>query len=179
MFYMSNPLNIKKMKKIKKVLKVILVIIIIAFLAIQFIRPAKNSGEEIAANQITAKYPASQEVQQLLQVSCYDCHSNTTHYPWYSNIQPVAWWLEDHIVEGKEELNFSTFMEYPVWRQYKKFKEIGKEIKDGEMPMASFTLTHRDAVMTADKKLLIQNWVASSMKEMEREYPAESLVKPK
>ncbi len=163
----------------KKVLKVILVIVIIAFIAIQFIRPAKNSGEEIAANQITAKYEVPQDVQQILKVSCYDCHSNTTHYPWYSNIQPVAWWLDDHIVEGKDELNFSTFMEYPVYRQYKKFKEIGKEVKDGDMPMFSYTLAHRDAVMSADQKVLIQNWVVSSMKEMESQYPAKSLEKPK
>lgn len=163
----------------KKVIKVILVIIVMAFIAIQFVRPMKNSGNEIVAKQITAKYEVPQEVQQILKVSCYDCHSNTTHYPWYSNIQPVAWWLEDHIVEGKDELNFSTFMEYPVWRQYKKFKEIGKEVKDGEMPMASYTLIHRDAVMTADQKLLIQNWVENSMKEMEAQYPKESLAKPK
>ena len=167
------------MKKIKKVLKVILAIVIIAFIAIQFTRPAKNAGEEIAANQITAKYRVPKEVQQILKVSCYDCHSNTTHYPWYSNIQPVAWWLDDHIVEGKEELNFSTFMNYPVWRQYKKFKEIGKEVKEGDMPMSSYTLVHRDAVMSADQKSLVQNWVANTMKEMESEYPAKSLKKPK
>ena len=167
------------MKKIKKVLKVILAIVIIAFIAIQFTRPAKNAGEEIAANQITAKYQVPKEVQQILKVSCYDCHSNTTHYPWYSNIQPVAWWLDDHIVEGKEELNFSTFMNYPVWRQYKKFKEIGKEVKEGDMPMSSYTLVHRDAVMSADQKLTIQNWVANSMKDMEAQYPANSLAKPK
>lgn len=176
---MSNPLKIKKMKKIKKVLKVILAIVIIAFIAIQFTRPAKNAGEEIAANQITAKYQVPQEVQQLLNVSCYDCHSNTTHYPWYSNIQPVAWMLDDHIVEGKDELNFSTFMDYPVWRQYKKFKEIGKEVKDGDMPISSYTLLHRDAVLSADQKVLIQDWVANSMKEMEAQYPANSLAKPK
>jgi hypothetical protein len=173
---MSNPL---KMQKMKKVLKVILVIVIIGLIAIQFIRPEKNSGEEIAANQITAKYKTPQEVEQILKVSCYDCHSNTTHYPWYSNIQPVAWWLDDHIVEGKDELNFSTFMEYPVWRQYKKFKEIGKEVKDGDMPMESYTFIHRDAVMTADQKSLVQTWVANTMKEMESEYPAKSLKKPK
>src|SRR5690606_12968495 len=103
--------NLLKMKKMKKVLKVILVIVIIAFIAIQFVRPTKNSGEEIAANQITAKYQIPPEVEQILKVSCYDRHSNTTHYPWYSNIQPVAWWLDDHIVEGKDELPFSTFME--------------------------------------------------------------------
>lgn len=163
----------------KKILKTILIVLLIAFIIIQFIRPEKNSGEEIATNQITAKYQIPQNVQQILNVSCYNCHSNTTHYPWYSNIQPVAWVLDDHIVEGKKELNFSTFMNYPVWRQYKKFKEIGKEVKDGDMPMSSYTLLHRDAVLSADQKLILENWAANLMKEMEAQYPADSLVKPK
>ncbi|AFL82139.1 hypothetical protein Aeqsu_2687 [Aequorivita sublithincola DSM 14238] len=163
----------------KKALKVILVIVIIAFIAIQFIRPVINSGEENVAHQITANYQVPQEVQQLLKVSCYDCHSNTTQYPWYSKIQPVAWILEDHILEGKDELNFSTFMNYPVWRQYKKFKEIEKEVKDGEMPLTSYTILHREAILSEEQKILIQNWAANTMKEMESENPAESLVKPK
>ena len=162
----------------KKVLKVISVVIIIAFIAIQFIRPVKNSGVEIAEAQISAKYQIPHDVQQVLQVSCYDCHSNTTHYPWYANIQPVAWFLSDHIVEGKKELNFSSFASYPLWRQYKKFKEIGREVKDGDMPMTSYILVHRDAVLTSQQKLAIQNWVASAMKDMEAQYPADSLVRP-
>jgi len=163
----------------KKILKVFLVIILIAFILIQFIRPTKNAGEEVAQNQITATHQIPDNVQQILKVSCYDCHSNTTYYPWYSKIQPVAWFLDDHIMEGKRELNFSTFTTYPAWRQYKKLKEIGKEVKEGEMPMFSYTLLHRDAVLNVDQKLSIQSWVINSMKEMEARYPADSLVKPK
>ena len=162
----------------KKILKVFLVIILIAFILIQFIRPTKNAGEEVAQNQITATHQIPDNVQQILKVSCYDCHSNTTYYPWYSKIQPVAWFLDDHIMEGKRELNFSTFTTYPAWRQYKKLKEIGKEVKEGEMPMFSYTLLHRDAVLNVDQKLSIQSWVINSMKEMEARYPADSLVKP-
>jgi len=73
-------------------------------------------------------------VQQILKVSCYDCHSNTTLYPWYDKIQPVAWFLNDHVMEGKRELNFSTFSTYPAWRQYKKFKEIDNEVKEDKCP---------------------------------------------
>ena len=163
----------------KKVLKIVLIIVIIIFIIIQFIRPPKNVGEEIAANQITAVHQVPADVQQILKVSCNDCHSNTTHYPWYSNIQPVAWFLDDHIVEGKKELNFSEFANYPTYRRYKKFKEIGKEVKGGDMPIFSYTLLHRDASLNADQKLLIENWAANAMKEMEAKYPADSLVKPK
>ena len=163
----------------KKVLKTVLILLVIAFIVIQFIKPSRNAGEEIAANQITAVQQVPDDVQQILKVSCNDCHSNTTHYPWYSKIQPVAWFLDDHIVEGKKELNLSEFANLPTYRRYKKFKEIGKEVKDGDMPIFSYTVLHRDASLNADQKLLLENWAANAMKEMEGKYPADSLVKPK
>lgn len=163
----------------KKVLRVILIILIVGFIIIQFFRPAKNAGEEIAANQIAAVQQVPDEIQQMLKTSCYDCHSNTTRYPWYSKIQPFAWFLDDHIVEGKKELNFSVFATYPAYRRYKKFKEIGKEIKEGDMPLFSYTLIHRDAVLNADQKSDLVNWAANAQKEMETRYPADSLARPK
>jgi hypothetical protein len=163
----------------KKIFKILVIILIIAFIVIQFIRPPENTGKEIAANQMTAVQQVPDDVQQILRVSCNDCHGNTTHYPWYSKIQPVALFLDDHIVEGKKELNFSEFATYPVYRRYKKFIEIGKEVKDGDMPIFSYTFFHRDASLNAGQKLLIENWAANAMKEMETKYPADSLVKPK
>ena len=163
----------------KKTLKTVLLVLLIAFIAIQFIRPAKNADEEIAANQITAIHQVPGDVQQILKVSCNDCHTNTTYYPWYSKIQPAAWFLNDHIVEGKRELNFSVFATYPAFRRYKKFKEIGEEVKNGDMPLVSYTILHRNAVLNANQKLLLENWAANAMKEMETQYPADSLVKPK
>ena len=163
----------------KKIIKVILILLLIALIVIQFFRPTKNEGKEIASNQIAAVQTVPDNVQQILKVSCYDCHSNTTYYPWYSKIQPVAWFLDDHIIEGKKELNFSEFASFPTFRRYKKFKEIQKQIKEDEMPLYSYTLLHRDAVLSADQKSTIINWAANSMKEMEAKYPADSLVKPK
>lgn len=163
----------------KKVLKTILIVLLIAFILIQFIRPAKNEGQEIPANQIAAIHQVPDDVQQILKASCNDCHTNNTYYPWYSKIQPVAWILDDHIVEGKKELNFSIFATYPAYRRYKKFKEIAKEVKDGDMPIFSYTFIHRDASLNADQKLLVENWAANAMKEMEAKFPPDSLVKPK
>lgn len=163
----------------KKILKTILIVIVIALIIIQFIRPSKNAGEEIAANQITAAEPVPDDVQQMLKVSCYDCHSNTTRYPWYSKIQPVAWFLDNHIVEGKKEINFSTFATYPAYRRYKKFKEIQEQIKKDEMPLFSYTVIHRDAVLNESQKSTLLNWAANAQKEMETKYPADSLAKPK
>ena len=163
----------------KKVLKISLIIVIVVLITIQFIRPAKNQGVEIAANQITAIHPVPENVQQILKVSCYDCHSNTTYYPWYNNIQPVAWFLENHVIDGKKELNFSEFATYAPYRRYKKFKEIQEQIKEDEMPLFSYTILHRDAALSAEQKSALINWSANAMKEMDAKYPADSLKRPK
>ena len=163
----------------KKILKISLSVLLLIFILIQFFRPTKNVGEEIAANQMAAVQPVPENVGQILKVSCNDCHSNTTLYPWYNNIQPVAWILNHHIVEGKKELNFSEFASYPIYRRYKKFKEIQKQIKDDEMPLFSYTIPHRDAMLSAEQKTILIDWAANAMKEMEATYPADSLVKPK
>lgn len=163
----------------KKILKTVLIILITGLVVIQFIRPEKNQGTELVANNITAVQRVPEDVQQILKVSCYDCHSNTTHYPWYDNIQPVAWVLHNHIVEGKREINFSEFASYPTNRRYKKFKEIQKEIKEGDMPIFSYTIPHRIAVLSPEQKTILINWAANAQREMEANYPADSLIKPK
>jgi hypothetical protein len=163
----------------RRILKVVLIILIIVFIIIQFIRPAKNSSEEIATNEIAAKFDVPENVRQILNVSCYDCHSNTTKYPWYWHVQPGAWILSNHFNDGKKEVNFSIFSTYPAAKQYRKFKEIGEQVQKGEMPLSSYTFIHRDAVLNARQKQLLEDWAASSMKEMEAKYPADSLKRKK
>src|SRR6476659_8641049 len=110
----------------KKVLKRILIILLIIFVLIQFIRPEKNRSEGKGPNDISTLYPVPDSVESILKVACYDCHSNNTRYPWYAEIQPVAWWLNGHIVDGKKDLNFSEFAKYRIRKQYIKFEQIIK-----------------------------------------------------
>jgi len=163
----------------KKILKVTLIILLVALIIIQLFKPAKNAAAEIPQNQITAKVPVPDNVMEILKVSCYDCHSNTTKYPWYSRIQPVAWFLDNHIQEGKHHLNFSEFAQKAARVQYKQLDEIGKEVKEGDMPLTSYTLIHRDAILNEQQKLAIENWVATSRKEMEAKFPPDSLKRKK
>jgi hypothetical protein len=111
-------------------------------------------------------------VQQTLEKSCYDCHSNHTEYPWYSNIQPLGFWLKDHVDEGKEELNFSEFNSYTPKRKAKKMKEIVKEIEEGEMPLSSYTLIHRNSILTEAQKAELIEWAKANQKFV----PTDSVV---
>ena len=163
----------------KKIIKRLLLILLIALIVIQFFKPDKNRGAEIADNQLTAIQNVPEDVQHILKTSCYDCHSNTTLYPWYSKIQPVAWFLADHITEGKKELNFSEFATYPAYKRFKKFKEIQQQIEKDEMPLFSYTVPHRDAALSAVQKAIMIDWAVASMNEMKDNYPPDSLVRKK
>jgi Haem-binding domain len=159
----------------KKIIRVTLILLLIALIIIQFIRPAKNVSTGIAATDISTKYAIPDSLEATLKVACNDCHSNNSRYPWYWGMQPVAWFLNGHIDEGKRHLNFSIFTSYKIGRQYKMFDEINKEVKGGDMPLTSYTLIHRDAVLSDAQKLAIANWTAASRKQIESQYPADSL----
>ena len=87
----------------KKIIKKLFLFLTIAFVLIQFFRPEKNKNTDPSAiaKDITTVYTVPDSVKNILKSSCYDCHSNNTDYPWYSNIQPVTWWQNNHIKEGK------------------------------------------------------------------------------
>lgn len=159
----------------RKIIRLILIILLIVLIGIQFIRPPKNISEGIAVNDITMKYNVPEDVKNILKMSCYDCHSNNTYYPWYWKIQPVTWFMNGHIVEAKRKLNFSIFTSYKIGKQYKSFNDINKEVKDGDMPIGSYTLIHHDAILSESQKLAIANWCINSRKQIEANYPPDSL----
>ena len=161
----------------RKKIRVILLFLLGALVLIQLFRPQKNVSGSIDGRDITAKYNVPPAVLDMLKTSCYDCHSNNTHYPWYWNIQPVTWYMNGHIADAKRGLNFSIFASYAIRKQYKLFDNISEEVKKGDMPLGSYTLIHRDAVLSDAQKLMIANWAAASRKEIENHYPPDSLIK--
>ncbi|HAI83066.1 MAG TPA: cytochrome C [Chitinophagaceae bacterium] len=153
------------------------VVLVLALIVIQFFRPEKNITTQPATTHISKLYTVPADVEQILVNACYDCHSNNTVYPWYSNIQPVAWWLADHVEDGKKHLNFDTYTTYNLRRQYHKMEEVVEQVEANEMPMKSYKLAHSNARLTDAQKQLLINWANSVMNTMKAQYPIDSLVK--
>lgn len=160
----------------KKVLKIILIVLLIIFVLIQFIRPEKNKSEEISTNDISTRYPVPDSIQSILKVACNDCHSNNTRYPWYAEIQPVAWWLDGHIKDGKKGLNFSEFAKYRIRKQYARLQQVIKLVKQNDMPLASYTWIHKDAILSDRQKHAIADWANSLRDSIQAHYPRDSLA---
>ncbi|RPH34781.1 cytochrome C [bacterium] len=155
-----------------------LVVILVIFLILQFIRPPGNQSVGESASSIQTLYPVPAEIHDLLRRSCYDCHSNRTIYPWYSYVEPVGWWLNSHITEGKSELNFDEFTSYPVFRQLRKLQAIRQQVEDGKMPLPSYTVVHTSAILTPEERGRIIHWVEAMKDTMKARYPADSLKRP-
>lgn len=147
--------------------KKIVIGLIVVFIGIQSFQPLRNQSSEITDNHIERVYAVPQNVKGILQISCYDCHSNNTHYPWYSRIQPGAWYMSGHVEEGKEELNFSDFGAYSSRRKRNKFRSMSNQVRDGKMPLSSYAVMHQNAVLTKEEKQILMKWfdaMANSLK---------------
>jgi hypothetical protein len=142
-----------------KILKIIAIIALVALVGIQFVPTERNQSDTTPQTDFMAVYSVPNEIQNKLQVSCYDCHSNNTQYPWYNKVQPLAWFLEDHIKEGKAELNFNEWGDYSGRRKTSKLRSIVKQLESGEMPMDSYTFIHRNAAFSENEKQLVIDWV--------------------
>ncbi len=156
---------------IKKILIGLLVVLVI----LQAFRPTKNLSAD-ASKDIRTLYPVPQDVQAILDRSCADCHTNKTNYPWYAEIQPVAWWLNDHVTDGKKHFNLNNFGNMRLAMQNHKLEECIEQVKEGEMPLPSYTLIHTDAKLSENDKTLITNWAQGIMDTLKAKYPADSLI---
>ncbi len=143
----------------KKIGMVILFVVI----AMQFVRPTKNSSEAIQHSDLLTNFLVPSDVASIFKTSCYDCHSNNTNYPWYLNIQPVGWLLANHIKEGKAAFDFHEFYIYSQRRQVSKLKAVHNSIKDGSMPLVSYTFLHGDAELSDEEKTLLLSWTSKTI----------------
>lgn len=150
---------------LKKIGLLVLAIIVI----MQFFRIDKTNPEVIAENDFLYAVAAPDDVAQIIKTSCYDCHSNTTKYPWYSNVAPISWWLKDHIDEGREELNFSEWETFEQKRKLKKLKECVEELEEKKMPLDDYLITHSEAELTDQQREMLVNWFKETLNNFENE----------
>jgi hypothetical protein len=163
----------------KSILKKIAWVLLAALIIIQFFHPKRNKSEGNQPNYIGNSFAVPDDVKQILAKACNDCHSNNTRYPWYAKIQPIHWWLNKHIVDGKKHLNYDEYTNRPLRYQFHKMEETIEMVKENEMPLNSYTLTHKDAKLTEAEKAKITGWAQAVMDTMKAKYPIDSLIRKK
>jgi|AntRauTorckE5430_2_1112549.scaffolds.fasta_scaffold19678_2 hypothetical protein len=129
------------------------VFIVLQFFQIDKTNPTAPEGQDL----ISAIHPP-EDVVQILENACFDCHSNHTQYPWYASIQPVGWWLQGHINEAREHLNFSTWANYDAEKRTHKAEECAEEVEEGHMPLKAYPLLHPEARLSDEQRDRLATW---------------------
>ena len=153
------------MSRFKKIILGLLIVLI----AIQFVRPARNRNDQKQPADLATIFTVPDSEQGILQNGCYDCHSNNTNYPWYANIQPLAWIMARHITKGKAQLNFSEFGIISKRKQISRLREMINQVKDDEMPLASYQLMNSNAKLSASEKALLLKWLTSAADSLQNQ----------
>ncbi len=145
-------------------MKKILLTLLVALVAMQFIQIDKTNPISDEKLDFLVMNNTSPEIASQIKASCYDCHSNQSVYPAYTYVQPIGWFVKNHIEEGKHNLNFSEFGNYSAKKQAHKLEESYEMIEKGEMPLSSYTIIHKEAVLDEAQ----QNVLISYFKEIEK-----------
>ena len=129
-------------------LKKTLLVILVVGIGIQFVSVPTNQNDEVLKTDFFQHIEAPINIQTMVESSCYDCHSNNTNYPWYGRVRPFVWFLQKHIREGKDDLNFSTFQEYSGRMQREKIRSVISQLRDGKMPLEEYLWMHSEAKLS-------------------------------
>lgn len=149
----------------KKAFRIILIFLIVIFIIAQFFQPEKNNSEKSTSHILKVEnVPGKMEV--LLTNACLDCHSNQTNYLWYHRVSPVSWLINNHIMEGKENMNLSEWGELDVFDKIGTLEEMYEEVENGEMPLNEYVLLHPKAKISENDMDLFRKWTESLSEEL-------------
>ena len=144
-------------------MKVYLSVLAIVLILMQFIRiDVKNSPTD---SRLEIK--ADENVSKLLHQSCYDCHSNSTNWPWYSSVAPISWFVKQHVREGRKAINFSQYAKIDPKIKAKRLKRAIQTVRNGMMPLPSYTWIHKDAKLTKKQKAFLADFFQKELDKLE------------
>ncbi len=143
-------------KRIIKIIFILFGIGIVVFLLIQLVPYGRDHTNPPVVSEPNWD---SQQTRDLAKRACFDCHSNETIWPWYSNIAPISWLVYRDVAEGRQQFNFSEW-QTSYLKDAGEFTEI---INEGEMPPFQYVLMHPDAKLTSAEKTQLINGLSATL----------------
>ena len=140
-------------------MKKTLLLVLIIFGLAQIFKPTLNEGTYDASSDFLTNEIIPKKIGNKIQNSCYDCHSNSTNYPWYDKITPINYWVNGHIDHGKGHLNFSDWTKYSTKDKLHVIEEMIEMIDTREMPLQSYTILHSDSKFTETEIQTTIDWL--------------------
>ena len=133
--------------------------VLVIGLGIQLIQPERTNPTVDESKIIYAHVNVPPEVKAILERSCYDCHTHTTKWPWYSYVAPVSWFLAKDVKNGRASMNLSAWGDYSQRKQIAKLDQICQELMDDAMPIKPYRIMHPNAALSKAEVDMICTWV--------------------
>ncbi len=141
-------------------------IIVVGFLLIQLVPYGHVHNNPPVVNEPNWDSPTT---RALAKRACFDCHSNETVWPWYTNIAPISWLTQRDVQEGRHRLNFSNYQ--GVSGERGDFgvgggagREVTRVIERGSMPPWYYVMIHPTAGLTAQEKQQLITGLQNTLK---------------
>jgi hypothetical protein len=136
----------------KRAIVILFLVGVVGLLVIQLVPYGRDHANPAVVAEPAWDSPAT---RATAVIACFDCHSNQTVWPWYSNIAPVSWLVQRDVDEGRSHLNFST------WTAGQG-REAAERVSSGDMPPFQYLLAHPEARLSdADKAAFIKGLAAT------------------
>ena len=117
------------------------IVFIAVFAAAQLVRPERTNPTTDPSRTIQAQIGTAPALAAVLDRACGDCHSNSTVWPWYTQIAPLSWAMAYGVKEGRKAVNFSEWATYQPEVQRRLLVASCQDVKNGKMP-GPYTLLH-------------------------------------
>ena len=143
---------------VKKRLKWVLAIMVAVFALLQLTNLARTTPAVVPGHDLLSTNAPPPEITAMLRSACYDCHSYETRWPWYGHVAPVSWWLDQHVHDGRDRLNFSEWPHDDSQKAAKKWNHISDSVREGDMPLPSYMRIHKAARLTDVQRKQLADW---------------------
>ena len=131
------------------------VLLVVVLLAIQLVPYGKDHTNPKTVKELQWNTP---ETRELASNACFDCHSNLTEWPWYSEVAPASWLVMRDVEDGREKLNFSEWQK----PQEANLEEVVEAIREEEMPPVQYRLVHSVARLTDEERQQLERGLVAS-----------------
>ena len=129
------------------------IIVVLIFVGLQIISP------NIENPPVTSEIAVPVEVKQILERTCYDCHSNESKVEWFDKIAPASFLVGHDIDEARLRFNFSEWDKNPAAVQELLLWEMVNAIEQEKMPLKRYQLAHSGGKVTASELALLKQYL--------------------
>jgi hypothetical protein len=131
-----------------------------------FVHRLPHAVTDRSGAPIMAGAEITPSVAEVFNHACIDCHSEKTHWPWYSNLAPMSWLIEGDVKRARSRMNLSRWDGIDTAEQRGLLTAIATVIENHEMPPQRYLMQHPQAKLSAEDFAKVIEWTRAERRRL-------------